>query len=117
MASTPLAAIMGSLPSPSLRVLAVAQRTNLSLAADGADITASERSHIDQDMHLLALIPPTSRPAMAQWLTAGNVVRMLTYDRPAMAAAIAAEIGIILEGIAGKGVVNTSPKRRWRSCP
>eukprot|EP00873_Tetraselmis_striata_P040599 jgi/Tetstr1/460863/TSEL_006022.t1 len=115
-ANSRLVAIMDHLASQGLRVLAVAQRTDLSLAESTADIANSERSDIEKDLRLLALCavrdPPkqSSITAVAQCFTAGIVVRMLTGDHPATAEAIAKEIGIIPEGPAGKGVVTTGPK-------
>ena len=107
---------MDYLASQGLRVLAVAQRTDLPLADSTDDIADKERSEVEKDLRLLALCavrdPPkqSSITAVAKCFTAGIVVRMLTGDHPATAEAIAKEIGIIPEGVSAPGVVTTGPK-------
>jgi len=115
-ASSDLMKIMDDLASDGLRMLAVAQRTDMDLSAEGADITSMERDQVEHNLRLLALCavrdPPkqSSITAVTHCFSAGIVVRMLTGDHPATAGAIAKEIGIIPEGQAAKGTVTTGPK-------
>eukprot|EP00193_Tetraselmis_chui_P016382 CAMPEP_0177777534 /NCGR_PEP_ID=MMETSP0491_2-20121128/15422_1 /TAXON_ID=63592 /ORGANISM="Tetraselmis chuii, Strain PLY429" /LENGTH=961 /DNA_ID=CAMNT_0019296647 /DNA_START=135 /DNA_END=3020 /DNA_ORIENTATION=+ len=107
---------MDELASQGLRVLAVAQRTDLSLSDSSADVASFERADVETNLRFLALCavrdPPkqSSITAVTQCFSAGIIVRMLTGDHPATAEAIAKEIGIIPDGPAGKGVVTTGPK-------
>jgi len=106
---------MEKLAQKGLRVLAVAQRTDLALPAPTDDITASERQDVEKDLRLLALVavrdPPknSSIIAVKKCFSAGIVVRMLTGDHPSTAEAIAKEIGIVPEGQAPKGTIMTGP--------
>jgi potassium/sodium efflux P-type ATPase len=107
---------MDHLASQGLRVLAVAQRTDLPLSDPAADVSTLERNDVEKDLRFLALCavrdPPkqSSITAVKQCFSAGIVVRMLTGDHPATAEAIAKEIGIIPHGQASKGVITTGPK-------
>uniref|UniRef100_A0A0G4GYW0 Cation-transporting P-type ATPase N-terminal domain-containing protein n=1 Tax=Chromera velia CCMP2878 TaxID=1169474 RepID=A0A0G4GYW0_9ALVE len=106
---------MEQLAQKGLRVLAVAQRTDLPLPEPTDDITSFERADVEKDLRLLALVavrdPPknSSIVAVKKCFSAGIVVRMLTGDHPSTAEAIAKEIGIIPEGTAPKGMIMTGP--------
>jgi len=116
MSNPQLVRSMDDLASQGLRVLAVAQRTDLPLNDPTADVTSLERGDVESNLRFLALIavrdPPkqSSITAVKQCFSAGIVVRMLTGDHPATAEAIAKEIGIIPAGPAAKGVITTGPK-------
>uniref|UniRef100_A0A0G4G0S9 Cation-transporting P-type ATPase N-terminal domain-containing protein n=1 Tax=Chromera velia CCMP2878 TaxID=1169474 RepID=A0A0G4G0S9_9ALVE len=114
-ANAGLVETMEKLAQKGLRVLAVAQRTDLPIPDPTDDITTLERSEVEKDLRLLALVavrdPPknSSIVAVAKCFSAGIVVRMLTGDHPSTAEAIAKEIGIIPEGTAPKGMIMTGP--------
>uniref|UniRef100_A0A0G4FY80 Cation-transporting P-type ATPase N-terminal domain-containing protein n=1 Tax=Chromera velia CCMP2878 TaxID=1169474 RepID=A0A0G4FY80_9ALVE len=112
-----LVEMMETLAQKGLRVLAVAQRTDLPLPSPMDDITSKDRAEVEKDLKLLALVairdPPkdSSIIAVKKCFSAGIVVRMLTGDHPSTAEAIAKEIGIIpdFRGPAPKGMVMTGP--------
>uniref|UniRef100_A0A0G4FI86 Cation-transporting P-type ATPase N-terminal domain-containing protein n=1 Tax=Chromera velia CCMP2878 TaxID=1169474 RepID=A0A0G4FI86_9ALVE len=114
-ANTALVETMEKLAQKGLRVLAVAQRTDLSLPEPTDDITTFERAEVESDLRLLALVavrdPPknSSIVAVKKCFSAGIVVRMLTGDHPSTAEAIAKEIGIVPEGPSKKGMIMTGP--------
>ena len=101
------------LASQGLRVLAMAQRQDLDLSAQG--LSDIHREDVEQNLYLVGLAalrdPPKAESfgAVAECQQAGITVRMLTGDHKATAEAIARELGILsTEVIAAAGTSSSA---------